>query len=208
MSDTKSPPELSMDEILATIRRIIAEDEQPGGAASGPTGSAGTAGSAATHSATEDAFDDIVELTEALNEDGSVRHLVPMGGTSRIAALREPAAAAVPTEPVSIPPAAPAETKAPEPTGESGQPAAVDERLVAAVASSAAAASLAERAPAPSEQSRELPLGEAHRSLEDIVRDLLRPMLQTWLDQHLPEIVERLAQAEIARGGKSGATLG
>ena len=188
-----------MDEILATIRHIIAEDEHPGGPAGPVTGSARTANEAA---------DEIMELTEALNEDGSVRHLVPMGGTSRIAALREPAAAAVPVEPVSIPPAAPAETKVPEPTGEPGEPAKIDERLVAAVASSAAAASLAERAPAASESSessRELPLGEAHRSLEDIVRDLLRPMLQTWLDQHLPEIIERLAQTEIARGGKSGA---
>src|SRR5436309_10726812 len=108
MSDTKTPPELSMDEILATIRRIIAEDEQPAGSAGATTVSAGTAGGAAANGAagkattaateratgeTTDAADEIVELTTALNDDGSVRHLVPMGGTSRIAASREPAAA-------------------------------------------------------------------------------------------------------------------
>lgn len=42
-------------------------------------------------------------------------------------------------------------------------------------------------------------------SLEGMVRDMLRPMLAEWLDQHLPEIVERLVTAEIARiAGKKG----
>ena len=34
---------------------------------------------------------------------------------------------------------------------------------------------------------------------------MLRPMLQSWLDQHLPGIVERLVREEIARVvGESG----
>jgi cell pole-organizing protein PopZ len=42
-------------------------------------------------------------------------------------------------------------------------------------------------------------------SLEELTRDLLRPMLAEWLDRHLPEIVERLVKAEIARiAGKKG----
>jgi len=42
-------------------------------------------------------------------------------------------------------------------------------------------------------------------SLEGLTRDLLRPMLAEWLDRHLPEIVERLVKAEIARiAGKKG----
>ena len=42
-------------------------------------------------------------------------------------------------------------------------------------------------------------------SLEGLVRDLLRPMLAEWLDRHLPEMVERLVKAEIARiAGKKG----
>ena len=36
-------------------------------------------------------------------------------------------------------------------------------------------------------------------SLEGLVRDMLRPMLAQWLEQHLPAIVDRLVQAEIAR---------
>ncbi len=36
-------------------------------------------------------------------------------------------------------------------------------------------------------------------SLEDLVRDEVRPMLKDWLDTHLPAIVERLVRAEIER---------
>ena len=42
-------------------------------------------------------------------------------------------------------------------------------------------------------------------SLEGLVRDMLRPMLAEGLDRNLPEIVERLVKAEIARiAGKKG----
>ncbi len=42
-------------------------------------------------------------------------------------------------------------------------------------------------------------------SLEGLVRDMLRPMLAEWLDRNLPEMVERLVKAEIARiAGKKG----
>jgi uncharacterized protein len=42
-------------------------------------------------------------------------------------------------------------------------------------------------------------------SLEGLTRDLLRPMLADWLDRNLPDIVERLVKAEIARiAGKKG----
>ena len=36
-------------------------------------------------------------------------------------------------------------------------------------------------------------------SLEGLARDLLRPMLAQWLDQHLPAMVEELVKAEITR---------
>jgi uncharacterized protein len=37
------------------------------------------------------------------------------------------------------------------------------------------------------------------RTLEDLVRDMLRPMLKSWLDENLPNVVERLVRAEIER---------
>jgi cell pole-organizing protein PopZ len=36
-------------------------------------------------------------------------------------------------------------------------------------------------------------------SLEDVVRETLRPMLKAWLDENLPGLVERMVQAEIER---------
>jgi cell pole-organizing protein PopZ len=37
------------------------------------------------------------------------------------------------------------------------------------------------------------------RTLEDLVREMLRPLLKTWLDDNLPSMVERLVRAEIER---------
>lgn len=42
-------------------------------------------------------------------------------------------------------------------------------------------------------------------SLEGLVRELLRPMLSEWIDKNLPGMVEKMVQAEIARiAGKRG----
>ena len=40
--------------------------------------------------------------------------------------------------------------------------------------------------------------------VEEAVRDMLRPMLKQWLDENLPTIVERLVRAEIERVGRGG----
>jgi cell pole-organizing protein PopZ len=37
------------------------------------------------------------------------------------------------------------------------------------------------------------------RTLEDLVREMLRPMLKSWLDDNLPGLVERLVRNEIER---------
>ena len=37
------------------------------------------------------------------------------------------------------------------------------------------------------------------RTLEDLVREMLRPMLKSWLDDNLPGLVERIVKAEIER---------
>ncbi len=37
------------------------------------------------------------------------------------------------------------------------------------------------------------------RTLEDLVREMLRPMLKSWLDENLPNVVERMVRAEIER---------
>ncbi|MBY0420716.1 MAG: DUF2497 domain-containing protein, partial [Parvularculaceae bacterium] len=42
------------------------------------------------------------------------------------------------------------------------------------------------------------------RSIEDIVTDLLRPMIKDWLDAHLPAIVEEKVDAEVKRLSRQG----
>jgi cell pole-organizing protein PopZ len=42
-------------------------------------------------------------------------------------------------------------------------------------------------------------LSQNARTLEDLVREMLRPMLKSWLDDNLPGMVERLVRAEIER---------
>jgi cell pole-organizing protein PopZ len=72
-----------------------------------------------------------------------------------------------------------------------------DERDLMSPATAAAVDSafeaLAQNTRAPAPQARE------GRTLEEVVTELLRPMLKTWLDENLPELVERLVQAEIER---------
>jgi cell pole-organizing protein PopZ len=160
MSDGKTPPEPSMEEILASIRRIIAEDE----------------GVAAPMMPRPGAPIDVLDLTEALNDDGTVRYVAPFGRGGEVRAAVPPSDGRV--EPT--PPRAAADIEG--------------ERLVSSIASGVAAASFARLASVPREPRR-----EGERSLEDLVRDMLRPLLQTWLDENLPGLVERLVRAEIAR---------
>jgi cell pole-organizing protein PopZ len=42
-------------------------------------------------------------------------------------------------------------------------------------------------------------LGNGARTLEDLVKEMLRPMLKAWIDDNLPGMVERIVRAEIER---------
>jgi hypothetical protein len=42
-------------------------------------------------------------------------------------------------------------------------------------------------------------LGQNARTLEDLVKEMLRPMLKSWIDDNLPGLVERIVRAEIER---------
>ncbi|HRJ70425.1 MAG TPA: DUF2497 domain-containing protein, partial [Beijerinckiaceae bacterium] len=42
------------------------------------------------------------------------------------------------------------------------------------------------------------------RTMDDVVADMLRPMLKSWLDENLPTLVERLVKAEIERVARGG----
>jgi uncharacterized protein len=42
-------------------------------------------------------------------------------------------------------------------------------------------------------------IGQNARTLEDLVKEMLRPMLKSWLDDNLPGVVDRIVRAEIER---------
>ena len=167
MSDASVTPEPSMDEILQKIQRIIAEDEKPESApAPNPPRSA-----------------EILTLTEAVGEGGTVRRLTPVETAPDPAPPPQPE----PPRPQAVPAA-----EAPPPAGD---------RLLSDSTAGAAAAAFAQLAAIQREKRRaeEFPMGLQARTLEDLVRELLRPMLQGWLDQKLPEILERLVKAELTK---------
>ena len=152
-----------MEEILASIRRIIAEDgEQPAAAAPG-------AEPAAAQSAADAKGDEILELTEVVQEE----------------------------HPISDPTASPQSESAMHP----GTVASA-ERLVsdaAAAASLAALSQINQLRPRNEKRMSDIPMGEGQRTIEDMVREMLRPLLKEWLDSNLPHLVERVVQEEVAR---------
>ena len=127
---------------------------------------------------------EILALNDVVGEGGTVR---------RLAALD------VGPEPVPEP-----ELASPRLEQGSSRPAAPDseagQRLLSDATAGAAVAAFAQLAAVQRERRRasEFPMGSAH-TLEDVVRELLRPMMTRWLDDKLPAIIERLVRAELAR---------
>ena len=59
-----------------------------------------------------------------------------------------------------------------------------------------------ERKTAPAPAAPAMPavaLGAGNKTIEDLVKELLRPMLKDWIDRSLPPMVEQLVEREIAR---------
>ena len=50
-----------------------------------------------------------------------------------------------------------------------------------------------------SQLSASIAMPAAGRTLEDLTRELLRPLLKAWLDEHLPRIVEAQVAVEVER---------
>ena len=76
-----------------------------------------------------------------------------------------------------------------------------EERLLSPATASAAAAAFTQIAEIRRQQRRvsEFPMGGEQRTLEDVVRELLRPMMRGWLEEKLMPIVERAVKSELAR---------
>ena len=191
MPAEKSQPEPSMEEIIASISRIIAEDKHPADQRVGAKGQSEVVAPASGERS------EILDLTQVVNEDGSVRRVSPWAEVAT-------ASSTSPDEPTASPADAAGRIEPPPSHADAALEARLDpdrERIVSAATSGAAAAAFAQLGALPRERRNEpeLPLGGAKRTLEEIVHEMLRPLLQSWLDDHLPGIVERLVREEIAR---------
>ena len=177
MTDAKNQQaEPSMEEILASIRRIISEDADAG---KNPAPAADSAvaetSSAPASEAPKAATADVLELTEMVGDDGKVTDL-------KSRANQEPS-----PEPVRLEPAP------------SAPVAERDERLVSEQAASAAVSALSGLRAVRSREVANVRLGNGGATLEEIVRSELRPLLKAWLVENLPSLVERLVEREIDR---------
>lgn len=154
IQDSNAEP--SMEEILASIRKIISDENVPA-----------------------EETNDVVELTQMVQDDGSVVNV---------------------TEVQPDPPSPPPPLPEPEP-----EPVVNTDSLVSDTAASAATSALSSLANTveigrlATGSHGGMYLGNGARTLEDMVVELMRPLLKEWLDQNLPAIVDRLVQKEIER---------
>ena len=70
------------------------------------------------------------------------------------------------------------------------------EGLISAATTAAGATAFAQLAGA---MEPKMPLGGVDRTLESLVKEVMRPLLRDWLDANLPAVVERLVQQEIKK---------
>ena len=194
MTQPAKGQEPSMEEILASIRRIIADDEpakettesrqdtvataRESAAQAPPRPSAAPSYAAPTSPPPRIAPADAAASTPSMTEEEIDSMLAHLRGTPR-----QPPAGSARTEAAA--------TSEPAPTLDAPR-AAIEERGLLS-ATTTAAVDAAFDALARTAQARN------GRTLEEVVSELLRPMLKTWLDENLPEMVERLVRAEIER---------
>jgi uncharacterized protein len=210
----------SMEEILSSIRRILNEDEPAGGAAEDPREdsqsddevlvldrsmliAAPEVDPASTDAeqpavATEVHEPALAAEAETADAEDAV-HLASEPTEAQVRAVAEPVpdspipTMAVPEPPIIAPSAA---SILAEPPSESRLPPA--QALVGPAAAAATATSVEGliRALAASRTSQVYRGGP---TIEDLVREELRVLLKGWLEDNLPQIVERLVRAEIEK---------
>jgi len=193
MNDAKgSNNDPSMDDILASIRKIISDDEARAQVNAGDTPPAANAGAAHR--------EDVLLLTDLVEEPPETPAdrppPVPLQRIDPVKAgeMPQPIVPSLsPVAPVAIVTPVEAPMKQPSPEtlvepGAAGVASSAFERLSQAVQDSVPPPIAQDPGP-----------GVGGRNLEDIVKEMLRPMLKEWLDKNLPPLVERYVEREIVR---------
>lgn len=187
MAET-STHEPTMEEILASIRRIISEDDTPEevSAKPEPEPEPEIEPEPEAFMATEpeevvedEIEEDVLELTEVTSP--------PAQSLGDLDIYDAPAPAAKPEprhEPKIVIPTEPITPKAP---------------LVSDITASTAASAFGALNSA-------LLMPKSGHTLEDFMKDMMRPMLQTWLDANLPSIVEEQVRLEVERISRQSRT--
>lgn len=179
----------SMEDILASIRRILNEDEAP---AAAPTPDALPAAVPPTAYAAPSVAEPAAPPVSAAAPPVAA----PMAPEPLV--LTEEMMVAAPEDTKPAPAAAePPQSAVPEPVPLPVMAPAADS-LLAPAAAAAATAAVGQLLRAVSSE-RGATVTRGGPSIEDVVREELRPLLKDWLDQHLPPLVERLVRAEIER---------
>lgn len=166
-------PEPSMEEILASIRRIISEDEEEGGIAQ--------------EEATASAVQDVAEVSEPALAEATVEvedvsePLEEISDDPAPEPIEDNAQAHLETEDVEM---------IKHNVTESIQK---DEAMLGENTAAAASAAFQNLS-----QTVRVSDGEG-KTLEDIVTALLQPMVKEWLDANLPAIVEEKVEDEVQR---------
>lgn len=164
MADNNSEQEPSIEEILASIRQIISDDDEEETVEEKPV-----------EDPVKHESDDVLELTEDdLVEEEPVEEIV----------LQDSAPEPEP-EPEPLPEPEPVIEKKPVPSEilSSGTQAAAMDSIH----------KLKTKMPINSSTSYD------GVTLEDIVREMLHPMLREWMDENLPHMVERIVQKEMEK---------
>ncbi len=187
-----------MEEILASIRRIISEDDAPAAeAAPAPAPEPEPEPAPEPSPALMDATPSMQEPEPAPQEeeeeilDLTDRYEAPAAqtiGDLDVSAPADPEPEPFPTAFAEPEPAAPAPVV---------EDAIVGETAAAASASAFAGLTAAFRQPEP------VPTGGVGPTIDDLARSLLRPMLKDWLDANLPGIVEAAVKKEVERISRS-----
>lgn len=171
--------EPSMEEILASIRKIISEDGREGEEQSTALSSPAIEKNLAVGGAP----DDVLELTNLVSENGEVKGL----GESGEGPLAQQSGDEVTLEPVD---------EVLEVEGRLSSEGAEGNDLLSEDQAAAVADAIAKLA-------RAMPVAGppsvGGQALEEIVKPLMRPLLRRWLDDNLPRLVERIVREEIER---------
>ncbi len=196
-SDEKSEQEPSMEEILASIRRIISEDD-----AEGEEGQDSASEDAAPEDAAEapvveeeeeppvdETDDDVLELTDEIEGD-SDDEIMELTDEPEVVDIMEVEEELEPEpEPIEAEPATVDQPIAPP----------MDTDLISPPPASEATSQFSVLAAAVAGDRLGQTMGVGARTIEDLVKEVMRPMIKEWLDAHLPALVERLVGREIDR---------